>query len=117
MSDSPPSPGALARFDELIARLGTNPDVHVGTSWGGTPDLRVSSKIFAMLSRGELVLKLPRQRVDHIVAAGHGTRFDPRRNGRVMKEWVSVSDARLDGWPELADEALAFVRALATRSD
>jgi hypothetical protein len=117
MSDSPPSPAALARFDELIARLGTDPDVHVGTSWGRTPDLRVSGKIFAMLSRGELVLKLPRQRVDHIVAAGDGTRFDPRRNGRVMKEWVSVPDARLDGWPELADEALAFVRGLATRSD
>ena len=40
-------------------------------------------------SRGAFVLKLPRERVASLVAAGQGQAFDPG-HGRVMKEWVRV---------------------------
>jgi hypothetical protein len=52
----------------------------------GSDSLKERGKIFAMLSQGRLVVKLPRQRVDALVATGDGERFDPRRDGRVMKE-------------------------------
>jgi TfoX/Sxy family transcriptional regulator of competence genes len=70
--------------------------------------LRVGGKIFAMLVRGDLVVKLPRERVDALVAAGRGQAFDPRRDGRLMKEWL-VFQGDDPSWVDLAREAHAFV--------
>ena len=69
--------------------------------------LSVNGKIFAMLTNGKLVVKLPKGRVDEIVGGGHGELFDPG-HGRLMKEWVSVG---ADGgeWIALAQEAHQFV--------
>ena len=63
-----------------------------------------------MLVRGSLVVKLPRARVDELVEAGQGKRFDPRRNGRLMKEWLVVPPASAADWLALANEGLGFVR-------
>lgn len=78
--------------------------------FGSTGQLKINDHIFAMLVRGSLVVKLPRTRVDALVKSGRGLRFDPRRDGRLMKEWLVVP-ARFDAdWLPLAKEALAFVR-------
>src|SRR5260221_12598477 len=47
-------------------------------------------KIFAMLVKGKLVVKLPKPRVDALDAPGVGERFDPRDDGGLIKEWLSV---------------------------
>ena len=60
-----------------------------------------------MMSQGTLVVKLPKSRVDALVDAGIGERFDPG-HGRVMKEWLVVTDTRAR-WRELATEAHDFV--------
>ena len=76
-----------------------------GTGKGfGSGALKVNGKIFAMMSsKGEFVLKLSEERVNELVAAGKGSRFDPGR-GRVMKEWLVVTaDHTL--WIPLAKEA------------
>jgi hypothetical protein len=68
----------------------------------------VNGKIFAMLGRGSaLVVKLPKERVDELVNAGHGKHFDPG-HGRLMKEWVAV-EAGAAPWVALAEEAHRFV--------
>ncbi len=60
-------------------------------------------------SQGALVLKLPAARVDALIAAGRGVRFDPG-HGRVMKEWVALAGSGDDeDWLALAREARAFV--------
>jgi hypothetical protein len=75
----------------------------------GSGALTVNGRIFAMRSsRGAFVVKLPRSRVDELVAAGRGWRFDPGR-GRVMKEWLAVAPRVRIDWVALADEARRFV--------
>jgi hypothetical protein len=69
--------------------------------------LSVRNKIFAMLSRGNFVAKLPKARVDELVAKGVGKHFDPG-HGRLMKEWLSVPSGKAS-WIDLAKEAYAFV--------
>jgi len=70
--------------------------------------LKVDGKIFAMLVRASLVAKLPPERVMELVKNGQGRQFDPRRNGRLMKEWVVLEDSG-PPWLDVAREAYRFV--------
>jgi hypothetical protein len=63
-----------------------------------------------MLVRGELVVKLPKKRVEELSAAGVGHPFDPG-HGRLMKEWVAVPIAVSRRWLSLVREAREFVRS------
>lgn len=75
----------------------------------GSAALKVNNKIFAMLVRSKLVVKLPRQRVDALIASGDGEAFDPRQDGRLMKEWLSLDPMSDQDWLSLAREAMEFV--------
>lgn len=70
--------------------------------------LTVKGKIFAMLVRGALVVKLPKKRVDELVNSGAGENFDPG-HGRLMKEWVAMGPGTAS-WVEFATEARRFVK-------
>jgi len=97
--------------EELINEPDVTPPESGGTRRGfGSNGLKVRGKIFAMLVRGRLVVKLPRRRVDAIVTGGGGERFDPRRDGRLMREWLVLAPASQLDWLALAREALAFTR-------
>ncbi|MDB5074162.1 MAG: TfoX/Sxy family protein [Chloroflexi bacterium] len=74
----------------------------------GSSELRMNNKIFAILVKGRLVVKLPRQRVDALIASGDGERFDPG-HGRLMKEWLTVAPTSELEWLPLAREAMEFV--------
>jgi hypothetical protein len=74
----------------------------------GAGALKVNGKIFAMLADENLVVKLPRGRVEELIKAGEGAPFDPG-HGRVMREWVTVSPVAGVQWIPLAEEARAFV--------
>jgi hypothetical protein len=78
----------------------------------GSRALKLDGKIFAILnSAGSFVVKLPRERVATLVAAGRGWYFDPV-HGRPMKEWLVV-DGRPASWLSLAREAYAYASAKA----
>ncbi len=79
-----------------------------GTGFGTNEGLRVSGKIFAMLVRGELVVKLPKDRVDELVDTGVASRFDAGK-GRPMKAWASVPAGASGRWRMLVEEARTFV--------
>jgi hypothetical protein len=112
MSNTPDILGA--RYAALVAGMLEHPEVAYEADAGrqrfGATSLKVHNKIFAMLVRGRLVVKLPRQRVEALVAAGAGERFDPG-HGRPMREWIAVEPESGADWPALAHEALAFVAA------
>jgi len=75
----------------------------------GSTSLKTDGKIFAMLVKDRLVVKLDRRRVDELVATGQGERFDPGHS-RLMMEWLSVAEpASDDAWLGLATESEAFV--------
>jgi DNA-binding transcriptional ArsR family regulator len=74
----------------------------------GSGALKVNGKIFAMMSsKGKFVVKLPKERVDALVASGQGAYFDPGR-GKRMKEWVSIPAGKTR-WVELAKVARRFI--------
>ncbi|HEY8291879.1 MAG TPA: MmcQ/YjbR family DNA-binding protein [Thermomicrobiales bacterium] len=103
---------AEARFATIVEALLGNPGVTppAGTGFGAS-GLKVGGKIFAMLSsKGEFVVKLPKARVDALIASGDGERFDPG-HGRLMKEWLAVEPTSEAEWLPLAREAMAFVAA------
>jgi hypothetical protein len=102
----PPEDRFAEVVDELVGLPGVTPPGE-GRAFGSDA-LRVRHKIFAMLAHGRLVVKLSRARVDELVAAGEGVRFDANK-GTPMKEWFSLEpDSRL-AWLPLVREALAFV--------
>ena len=105
--------GAETRYAAVAASFASDPNVTYqaatpGSRRFGSTSLKVNDKIFAMLVRGSLVVKLPRGRVDELVASGAGLPFDTG-SGRVMREWVSLPVGSSADWHELAVEALAFV--------
>ena len=64
-------------------------------------------------SSGDVVVKLPKVRVDELIASGAGERFAPGPD-RVMKEWL-VFAGRTTHWVDLAREACAFVNRVSTK--
>jgi|SRR5882672_10484600 len=105
-----------SRFAALVNALGrtagvTGPsDKSDAKKKFGSDALKIGGKIFAMVSHDRLVVKLPRARVDELVAAGDGEPFDPG-HGRVMKEWLSLDPSSELEWLPLAKEAMSFVRS------
>ena len=99
------------RFAIIVEKLLDNPGVtppSAGKGFGSSA-LKMQDKIFAMLVRGNLVVKLPKARVDALVASGDGERYDPRRDGRLMKEWIVLEPTSRVEWLSLAREAMEFV--------
>ena len=83
------------RFAALVEAMleQTRRDVRIGRR-GAAAGVRLdlaqdNGKIFAMLVKGRLVVKLDRKRVDELVAAGEGEPFDPG-HGRIQKEWIAL---------------------------
>ena len=108
---SHPSITPEERFATIVEALLSHPDVTPPSDGKGfgSSGLKVQNKIFAMLVEGKLVVKLPKPRVDALVASGEGERFDPRHDGRLMKEWVTVEPTSEEEWLPLAREAMEFV--------
>jgi hypothetical protein len=102
----------LERYEDLVDGLlgidGVTPPR--GGSGFGRSSLRYQGKIFAMLVRGRLVLKLPADRVTALIGSGDGVAFDANK-GTAMREWLSLDPASSRDWLGLANEALDFARA------
>ena len=100
---------AEEQFADLVTVLVGEPGVTPpGEGRGfGSDTLRVANKTFAMLVRDQLVLKLPKARVDDLVDGGAAQRLEMR--GRTMKEWATIEPGHEDGWEGWAREAMAFV--------
>ena len=63
-------------FDRLTGQFLTNPRVQLGRMFGATA-LKLGGTVFAMLVKGNLVVKLPASEAGDLVDAGVGAFFDP----------------------------------------
>ena len=97
-------------FWELAAVHLATDGVEEGTMMGSRC-LRVGGEFTGMIhsKNGELILKLPRERVDELVASGKTEAFAP--NGRVFKEWTLVPRSDRRTWKRLIDEAVLFAQS------
>ncbi len=96
------------KFAPVIAAFARDKQVTSGKMMASI-GLKVNGKIFAMMVRGRFVAKLPKSRVDELVQSGAGEYFDPRGDGRLMKEWIVLRAAK-PAWIEIAREAHRFVK-------
>ena len=105
------------RYEDLVAELlgaeGVSPPR--GGGGFGRSALRFQGRIFAMLVRGRLVVKLPAVRVGELIDAGDGVAFDANK-GTPMKEWLSLDPGSGQAWLPLTREALEFARRPAARA-
>ena len=102
------------RWERLVGAMLDQP----GTTYGsggegpkrafGSTSLKTEGKIFAMLVKGRLIVKLPRGRVDELVASRRGEAFDPG-HGRIQKEWLVVGSDSDEDWRAMATESESYV--------
>ena len=74
--------------------------------------LKIRKKMFAMLSKGNFVVKLPKNRVSEMLDSGEGLPYDPG-NGKIMKEWAIIPENTSEKWIDYASEAMEFAKTLA----
>lgn len=118
---APSSRDGAARFDAIVRAFAQDERLapvakayrtdreRGGTRKFGSNALKRDGKIFAMLSKGHLVVKLAKSRVDELVEKRLGESFDPG-HGRLMKQWVMITSDKCS-WIDLAKEAYDFVQS------
>ena len=110
MTASPRIPDrAESLFWDLIDELQSHDErIEQGTIMGGRC-ARVSGEFLGLVSyKGSgMVVKLPRTRVDQLIAAGIGQPFAPA--GKVFREWVAIPKPDRRHWTKLLNESIAFV--------
>lgn len=98
-------------FASLVRTLSRRTGVVLAPGFGSSHAvLKIRGKVFAIFTPDQMVVKLPKERVDAMCCNRGFSQFDPRKNGQLMKEWLVVpgSDRRRAA---LAREALEFVRS------
>jgi TfoX/Sxy family transcriptional regulator of competence genes len=94
-------------FDAVRTAFAGVPDIGEKKMFGAA-GISTGGKFFAMEYKGALVVKLPAERDDALIAGGIASRFDPG-HGRPMKEWASFAPGSAD-WVAMAREAYDFVK-------
>lgn len=99
-------------YDAIVDEQTEHPEVTTGRMLQ-KDGLMINGKVFAMLVRGGIGVKLPAERVTEEVDAGCGERLATRPD-RPMREWLAAPfrAGAEEAWRELADEARTFVGSL-----
>jgi TfoX N-terminal domain len=97
----------MTDWDELVEGS-VGGEVRRGSMFG-SPGLRTGTKFFAVWWHDQLVLKLPAEQREQLLAAGGARQFEPMA-GRPMIGWVVVDPS--EDWPALVEHARAFVESL-----
>ena len=72
----------------------------------GSQGIKFGKKMFVMFFKGDLLVKLPPDRVSELIRSGEGLAYDPGTG--VMKDRVLVPRSRIDSWITLAEESQRY---------
>jgi hypothetical protein len=106
----PERPGITA--DALYRRVAQHRGITLDAARGhgfGSNALKAGGSIFAALSNGRLLVKLPPRRVEELIAAGLGELSTGV--GRIKREWVTLTPSSPDEWMRVSEEARCCVLA------
>ena len=108
-----PNPAESLFWDLIDELRGHDERVEEGTIMGGRC-ARVSGEFLGLVDYkcSGMVVKLPRDRVDELIAQGIGQPFAPA--GKVFREWVAITKPDRRRWSKLLVEAVC-VRCTAER--
>jgi TfoX/Sxy family transcriptional regulator of competence genes len=95
-------------FDEAAERmLARHADVQGGRMFA-SDGLKTGDRFFAIVAQGDLVLKLPADRVEELIATAGAAPFEVGK--RRMREWLRIAPADARECESLMTEARDFVR-------
>lgn len=102
---------AEERFTELARHFKKRAAVRVPSATAktgfGSATLRVNGKIFAMLVRGRLVVKIPAEIAAQLKESNDGQPFMARKSGPQLREWLMIKPSSKIDWIEVASIAIA----------
>ena len=103
--------GSHETFWDIAGEFLVEPDIEQSTMFGFAC-IRADGEFVAMPGKsfGGMVVKLPEDDVDELIASGAGRSVAP--GGRTFREWVGVDDEAR--WRDLIEGSIAFAR---TRDD
>ncbi len=90
-------------YADVKAHFADDPEVEV-LKGRGAQGIKRGGKLFVMFMKGDLVVKLPENRVNEIIKAGDGEAFDPG-TGKPMKNRVLIPASKRDTWIKYSTEA------------
>jgi hypothetical protein len=101
-----------AAYEDLSDALLRDPRVQPGRILS-TEALTVHGQVFAFLSRGGLVVKVPRDVA--VARLAEGASAAMVAGGRPLREWIVTGAERVGDWEQLMSEALDYVATLPPR--
>jgi hypothetical protein len=97
-------------FDQIARDLALSYDnVQTGKIFG-VGCIKIQGKAFAAFFQGEIALKLRGDDHRRALEIAGAQLWDPSGKHRSMKEWVQLPYAGAQAWPELAEQALKYVK-------
>ncbi len=96
-------------YGTVVDTMLQNPDVTQSQKRGFGSGLRVGGKVFAMLVKSKLAVKLPPNSIEELLAKGEGELYES--GGRPTKDWIVVESNSQERWLSLAQEAMEYVAA------
>ncbi|MHA2060464.1 MAG: hypothetical protein ACW976_06780 [Candidatus Ranarchaeia archaeon] len=90
-------------YDEVKAHFSSVKDVVV-LSGSGAQGLKYGKKLFAMFTKGAILIRLPPIRVNEVIASGEGLPHDPG-TGTPMKNMVLIPAKNKALWIQMCEEA------------
>lgn len=94
-------------YKELTDHFANDNKIAVN-SGKGAQGIKYNKKMFIMFYKGDLVIKLPPERIKQLINSEEGLPFDPG-TGKPMKDRVLISRSKKNLWISLSEESKKYV--------
>jgi hypothetical protein len=93
-------------YTDVKAHFADDPEVEV-LKGRGAQGIKRGGKMFVMFMKGDLVVKLPENRVKEVIDSVEGEPFDPG-TGKPMKNRVLIPVSKKETWIKFCEEAKEY---------